>query len=179
MKLSTEIEAKFITLPTDIRERLQKLGAVCVSAERIMRRKNFDTPDRKLLAHNGWIRVRDEGDKVTLSYKQVRDRSLTGTKEVTVKIDSFDTAIAFLDVIGFEAYTYQETKRESWQYGQVQIEIDTWPWIPSYLEIEAPNEATLWKVVEALGLKKKMLFMAVWRSCISIIMMSLKKKLML
>lgn len=149
--LPTELEAKFLRIPSDIRERLLAMGAKCVSPERLMRRKNLDTPDLKLMEVNGWIRVRDEGGKVTLSYKQVSDRTLTGTKEVSLVVDSFDATCQFLDAIGFVAKSYQETKRESWELDGVQIEIDTWPWIPSYLEIEAPDATALWHVAAQLG----------------------------
>lgn len=153
--IPTELEAKFIDMPGDIRERLQKIGATCVSPERLMRRKNLDTPDLQLLKVGGWVRVRDEGGQVTLSYKQVVDRSLTGTKEITVVVDNFDTTCNFLSAIGFKAKSYQETKRESWTIGEVQIEIDTWPWMPSFLEIEAPNAEALWSVAKQLGLDRK------------------------
>lgn len=46
-----------------------------------MRRKNYDYPDKKLEKVNGWARLRDEGDKVALSYKQLNDRSVNGMKE--------------------------------------------------------------------------------------------------
>ncbi len=155
MEVKTEIEAKFIELPSDIRERLLKAGAICVKEERIMRRRNFDTPDRQLLKVNGWIRVRDEGGKITMSYKQMQDRTLTGTKEVNVTVNSFDETCHFLETVGFASYTYQETKRESWKLGETEIEIDTWPWVPSFLEIEADNENELWAVIEKLGLNKE------------------------
>lgn len=154
MSVQTELEAKFIHVPENFRETLQKVGAKCVKAERLMRRRNFDSRERTLQKTGGWIRVRDEGDKVTLSYKQLQNRSVTGTKEISVDVSDFDTSCAFLETIGFESYTYQETKRESWVVGEVQIEIDTWPWMPSFIEIEAPSEELLWQTVDDLGLKK-------------------------
>lgn len=154
MSAKIEIEAKFIQIPADFRDRLRAAGAMCVKEERLMRRRNFDTPDRQLLKKNGWIRVRDEGGKITLSYKQLQDRTITGTQEVNLVVNDFDAACSFLEATGFASYTYQETKRESWKLGETEIEIDTWPWIPSFVEIEAADEATLWAVVEKLGLPK-------------------------
>ena len=55
MSIKTEIEAKFIEIPADFRERLKAAGAVCAKEERVMRRRNFDTPDRQLLKKNGRI----------------------------------------------------------------------------------------------------------------------------
>lgn len=155
MSAKVEIEAKFIQIPVDFRDRLLTAGAVCVKEERLMRRRNFDTLDRQLLKKNGWIRVRDEGGKITLSYKQLQDRTITGTQEVNLVVNDFNAACSFLEATGFSSYTYQETKRESWKLGETEIEIDTWPWIPSFIEIEALNESALWEVVEKLGLPKE------------------------
>ena len=149
--VATEIEAKFLNTPSDIRDRLNQLGAKCVVTERLMRRCTLDTPERTLNAQGAWIRVRDEGDKVTMSYKQVVDQSVTGTKEVTVTVDDYKNTCLFLQAAGFEIKGEQESKRESWVWENVQIEIDTWPWLPSFVEIEAPDEEKLWLVAEKLG----------------------------
>lgn len=60
----------------------------------VVRRRVFDHhPDGRLDKNeNGWIRVRDEGDKITLSYKRLEDRIVTGTKEVSLVVDSYDAA---------------------------------------------------------------------------------------
>jgi len=85
-----EIEAKFLDInPEEIRGRLTKLGAKMVYLERMMRRKVFEHPTNK---ENDWFRVRDEGDKITLSYKKLFDRSLHGTKEVVVEVGDFEKA---------------------------------------------------------------------------------------
>ena len=151
--METEIEAKWLNINIDLmRKKLKTIGAQLVHSERQMKRCTFDFPDKKLHMVNGWVRVRDEGDKVTLSYKQLDDRSLHGTKEVTVVVDSFDQTIHFLKSIGMEEKSYQETKRESWKLGKTEIELDTWPWIPSFIEIEAKSEKELQATAHALSL---------------------------
>ena len=151
--MQTEIEVKFLRANhEELRTKLQAMGAECVSPERLMRRKNFDYPDRRLdKEFNGWVRVRDEGGKTTLSYKQVNDRTLHGTKEVSVVVDNFDITCQFLEAIGLETKTYQETKRESWVFEGVQIELDEWPWAPPYIELEGPTEAAVKAVASKLG----------------------------
>lgn len=151
--MQTEIEAKFLHVDHDqIRAKLQELGATCEQPMRLMRRKNYDYPDQALSKrYNGWVRVRDEGDKITLSYKQLNDRTLLGTKEVSVMVDSFEAADQFLVAIGLEANSYQETKRESWLLGDVQIELDEWPWIDPFIEIEGQHEAAVRDASEKLG----------------------------
>lgn len=151
--MHTEIEAKFLHADHDgIRKKLRAIGAICDQPMRLMRRKNYDYPDGRLGSRfSGWVRVRDEGDKITLSYKQLNDRTLLGTKEVSLTVDSFEAADAFLRSIGLEANSYQETKRESWRLGAVQIELDEWPWIDPFIEIEGPHEAAVREVAEHLN----------------------------
>ena len=150
-RMQTEIEAKFPGVdPDDIRTKLKALGATLVYPEVLMRRKNFDYPDARLDKINGWIRVRDEGDKVTMSYKQLLDRTLHGTKEVSVVVNDFETTCHFLDSIGLESSAYQESKREKWLLKDNEVTIDTWPWVPSFVEIEGPSEEAVRSAAAAL-----------------------------
>lgn len=150
--METEIEAKFPDINvTTVRKKLRNLSAEQIYPERLMRRKNFDHPDSRLETIGGWIRVRDEGDIVTLSYKQLQDRSLHGTKETTIIVDSFEKTCAFFDAIGMKPKAYQETKREKWILSDVEVTIDTWPWIPTFIELEGPNEIAVKEVARKLG----------------------------
>ena len=134
--MDTEIEAKWLnTNHNQIRKELKKAQATLVKAERLMRRKNYDFEDQRLGKIGGWVRVRDEGDKLTLSYKQLNDRTLHGTKEISVVVDDFEKTCSFLESIGLEQKSYQETRRESWELDGVEIELDTWPWIPPFVEM--------------------------------------------
>ena len=83
--MQTEIEAKWLDIDlAKMRKRLLEVGAKLFAKERLMTRKVYDYPDKRLEKIGGWIRVRNEGDKITLSYKQLNDRTVHGTKEVTV-----------------------------------------------------------------------------------------------
>jgi adenylate cyclase class 2 len=144
--MQPEIEAKFLQVDHDaLRAKLTMLGATCAHPMRLMKRKGYDFSDNRLREEkNGWVRVRDEGDKITMSYKQLNNRELDGTHEVQLVVDSFAAADAFLRALGLESHTYQETKRE--------IELDLWPWTKPYVEIEGPDESTLRTLAGKLGL---------------------------
>lgn len=153
--MDTEIEAKFIKQNHDeIRKKLKEIGATCVLPERLMRRANFDYPDFRLAKEQkGWVRIRDEGDKITLSYKQSNDSSLHGMQEVNLVINNFEAAQLFLQAIGLsQQKALQESKRETWALNGVSIELDTWPWLEPFVEIEAPSEQLLLQTVSLLGL---------------------------
>ena len=90
-----------------------------------------------------------------MTYKNVSDEnSILGTKEVNVDVNNYDDAILFLKGCGLEIKARQETKREVWKYGNVEICIDTWPWIPTFIEIEGPTEESVWDVAKILGFEK-------------------------
>jgi adenylate cyclase class 2 len=65
-----EIEVKFLNV--DVKALEAKLAAIGASKsfERMYRRKVYDFPDLRLNAQRAWIRVRDEGEKVTMGCKQ-------------------------------------------------------------------------------------------------------------
>ena len=154
--METEIEAKWLHIDKDLfRATLHSVGAELVAQERKMVRQVFDFPDMRLENDGGWVRIRDEADKVTMSYKQLNDRSLHGTKEVTLTVDNFGNAHSFLEALGLQSNAIQETMRESWTLDGASIEIDTWPWIPSFVEIEAKDERELFRVANLLGLDLK------------------------
>lgn len=151
--METEIEAKFLNIDVGaLREALRRNGATLIHGERLMRRKNFDHTDSRLEKIGGWIRVRDEGDKTTLAYKQLIDRTLEGTKEISVVVSDFDKTCDFLLAIGMDNKSYQETKRERWELDEVEVTIDTWPWIPTFVELEGVSEGKIKGVAEKLGL---------------------------
>lgn len=62
--MKTEIEVKFCQIDIDdVRQRLKAAGAICVQPMRLMRRQVFYLVDR---TKDAYLRVRDEGDKVTI-----------------------------------------------------------------------------------------------------------------
>ncbi len=153
--MKTEIEAKWLSIDKDeLRSRLKDAGAELVHPERLMKRSTFDFPDKKLQKIGGWARVRDEGNEITMSFKQQIDSTLHGIKEVDIVVDSFEKASDFLEQLGLKPKSYQETKRESWTLDNCEIEIDTWPWINTFVELEAPTEKILYEVASKLQLNK-------------------------
>lgn len=151
--MNVELEAKFLDIDVKkLRALLTEKGATLIHPERLMRRKNFDYPDGRLEKIGGWVRVRDEGDKVTLAYKQLVHRGLDGTKEISLTVENFDTITNLLLAIGLENKSYQETKRERWDLDGVEVTIDTWPWIPTFVELECVSEEKLKETAQQLGL---------------------------
>lgn len=149
--MKPEIEAKFLDVSFDeVRQKLKEFGAVCEQPMRLMRRVAIDN-DFMRTGKDAFLRVRDEGYRVTMTYKQFDDLSVDGTKEIEVEVNDFEATVALLEQVGLPARTYQETRRENWRLGDTEIMCDEWPWLKPYIEIEAPNEARLREVASQLG----------------------------
>lgn len=149
--MNNEIEASFLDIDKDsYRAKLEAAGAECIKPEIMMRRTVFDS------GPHSFARVRDEGDKIVMTYKNFEDEdSIMGVKEVNLIVNNYDDAVKFIAGCGLEQKAVQETYRETWVLDGVEITIDTWPWIPTYTEIEGPSEEAVWSVAERLGLKKE------------------------
>lgn len=148
--MKTEIEAKFLHVdPDDIRRRLEKVGAMCKQPMQTMRRVVFD--NEFMNEKNGFVRIRDEGHRIAMTYKQYDERSLTGAKEIEFTVSDYDAAVDFMKAIGIEPKSTQEARREIWQKDDVEIVIDEWPWIDPFIEIEAPTEVKVKETAKALG----------------------------
>ncbi len=149
--MKTEIEAKFVDVDIeDVRGRLREIGAECEQPMRLMRRVAIDSEYMRT-GKDSFLRVRDEGDKVTMTYKQFDDLSLHGAKEIEVIVNDFEQTIALLTQAGLAPHTYQETKRETWRFKSTEIMIDEWPWLNPYVEIESDSGDKVRETADQLG----------------------------
>lgn len=144
-----EHEAKILDIDPEAAERLiierggQKLGR-----ERFLRRYVYDiTPGDP----SKWIRLREDGDEITLTVKEITSDAIDGTHEVEVGVDDFALTNALLAMLGFTPKSYQESKRTSFILDGAQVEIDIWPQIPAYLEIEAGSKDEVIRIADILG----------------------------
>jgi adenylate cyclase class 2 len=149
--MKTEIEVKFLRIDLEkMRKKLKGTGAVCTQSMRMMRRVTFGTPE--MIAKNAYVRVRDEGHRITMTYKQFDEMSLTGAKEIEVNVSDYEDAVALIQAAGIKVKSKQEARRELWRLGEVEIMLDEWPWLQPFMEIEGPTEAAIKQMAEALGL---------------------------
>lgn len=154
--MQSEFEAKFPldVSKEDFRERLRKSGASLLVAERVMRRVLFGQEHNPGLTCD-YIRLRDEVDKVTLSAKKHihgEEGSMGDNKEAVTEVSDFDATLSVLREAGLIQSSDQQTKRESWIIGDTHVEIDTWPGLAPYVEIESTSEALVQQTAELLEL---------------------------
>lgn len=149
--MNTEFEVKFLDIDHNaMRDKLQRLGAQMEQSMRLMKRAIIETPELK--ARNAFIRVRDEGDKVTLTYKHFTELSVDGAKEHEVIVSDFEATVELLREAGLAPRSIQESKRETWTIDGAEIVLDEWPWLKPYIEIEGDSEEHVQQVAMKLGL---------------------------
>ncbi len=149
--MKTEYEATFWPIDKDaIRNKLISVGATLSVPERLMRRRTFNLPPGQSTPTR-FARVRDEGDKITMSIKDIGGTKIEDQKEEEIVIDSFENGAALLLAMGCIEKAYQETKRELWTLDGVEIMIDEWPYLEPLIEVEGPDEASVRAVSEKIG----------------------------
>lgn len=147
----TEFEATFTDINKDeIRARLKKVGAKLVRSEFLQKRVVFNLPKGHEI-RGGWLRVRDEGDKITMSLKIVDGNKIENQKEIQLVVDNFEEAVKLLETLGADRKAYQESKRELWKIDNVEITIDEWPFLEPFVEVEGKSEEEVKSVSEKLG----------------------------
>lgn len=148
--MKTEYEAKFTGVDIEaVRAQLKTAGATLEKPMRLMRRITIDTPELK--TKDAFVRVRDEGDRVTMTYKQFASLSVDGAQEHEIIISDFDEAVALLAAAGLPHGSFQESKRETWTLDGAEVVIDEWPWLRPYIEVEGESVEHVKEVLAKLG----------------------------
>lgn len=157
--MSEEIEVKFLNInPQEIERKLKKLGAKKIF-NRLYQRRVFDYPDLRLNYRGAYIRLHDEGDQITLAFKQrIGIKANDGTRndktmeEVEIKVSDFEKTAEFLGKIGLKEKFYEENRRIRYVLNNIEFDIDFWPQLEPYLEIEAVSWTEIEKAIKLLGL---------------------------
>jgi len=145
-----EYEAKVLGVDVeDLTQRILRAGGVLVAGARLQRRHVFDI-DRPANPAR-WMRLRTNGDTTTVSIKHIKHDGIDGTHEIETPVGDFDGMHLVLRELGYLPKSYQENRRTSFVLDGVQLEIDEWPLIPPYLEIEGPGKDEVVATAEALG----------------------------
>jgi len=106
-----------------------------------------------------WLRLRDEGDKINLTFKKrlgiktddgkTSDDSM---EEIEVEVSNFEKTAEILNKIGLKEKFYEENRRIRYQLDDIEFDIDFWPGLEPYLEIEAPSWKKIDKAIKMLNL---------------------------
>ena len=155
-----EIEIKFLNIDKEaLEKKLVSLGAKKI-ADYHYRRVVFDFPGFTLDKQGAWLRLRDEGEKITLTFKQRIGKDIQGLAndegmyEKETIVGDFDATREILLKTGLIEKMYQENKRTRYVLDGVECDIDIWPLLEPYLEIESDSWDRVYSTAEKLGFKK-------------------------
>lgn len=148
-----EIEVKFTNINLDeIRQKLINAKAELKTPKRLMRRSVFGSEANNSMKCT-YGRVRDEGDVVTMSAKySAVNGDINSQKEVMITVDSYESGVMLLEAFGLIKTNSQENYRETWILNGVYVELEEWPLLSPYIEIEGESVEDLIQVAKILDL---------------------------
>lgn len=152
-----EIETKVLEVdPAKVAQGLQKLGAEKVQDTKLV----VDWYGPKGLTHNGddpwFLRVRSYSDgKSEVTWKGKSDKlgASRQHQEINFLITDAEQMGELLLALDFELYAHQEKFRTSWKYKNWRFDLDKYPNMPEYLEIEGDSELHIQEALKMLNLQ--------------------------
>lgn len=159
--MEIEFEGRILDINRDeLVEKLKALGGTQKAPLTLYRRSVFNLCDIK----RGFVRVRDEGDKTTMTAKIYKDPNFPQEYELQLK-DNFENGQAFLEALNLTKKAYHETMREKWSIPKsrnntkelCEVAIDYIPGLPLYAELECKSKADLNKTAKMLNVPIKSL----------------------
>ena len=127
----------------------------------IMRDSFFDSAERKYLEellkdpnerklHESLLR--EKAEKLYADAKEIATSKIDGTKESEIVVSDFFATDEILNKMGYHARSKQENRRIQYKLDGVEVDIDFWPHIPTYVEFEAESEQAIKDVCFKLGI---------------------------
>ena len=101
-----------------------------------------------------WIRLRQTNNKTTIAVKHIlapNDTCIQQMLETELEVADINTANSLLEALGFFHRGDEEKERISYVLFDHQIDIDTWPGLPTYFEVEGTSEEDLKDFLSKLG----------------------------
>jgi adenylate cyclase class 2 len=152
-----EIEVRFLEIDKELLiKKLTELGAED-RGEDLLEEIIFYDKDLKWRDENKFVRLRKDKKHTVLSYKHHQTdgkavRNVHDVEEIEFEVADFEKAEVFIEKLNLVAYRHQQKRRHCFVFNEVIIDIDTWPRIPTYVELEGVSEEKIKIVAERIGL---------------------------
>jgi adenylate cyclase class 2 len=151
-----EIEVKILEINVvEVEKKLKGMGAERVFEGEVIS-IYFDFSDKCLEKESKILRLRQKGNEVILTYKELISQDKTKIMdEYELVVDDFEIMKGIFERIGlFPLYEFKK-HRTTYKLNETSFEIDKYPDIPAFLEIEAPNLNTIDELISELGFSKE------------------------
>lgn len=156
-----ELEIKILNINlAEMRKKLKKIGAKKIFSRKIIA-QYYDNENLMVRGKGNLLRLRMLGKEPQLTIKKIiSTKGYKITEETDIVIEDFKKMHNALLALGFGCYGCLKKTRERWHFDGLSFEIDKYPNLPYYLEIEAKTNKSLaaakkrlQKVVKLLGYK--------------------------
>ena len=137
-----EVELKILEVNVrEMHERLMRLGARKVE-QGLVHEVAFDFPDGRIKKRDELFRIRKYRKRTEITYKtnSAHDKDFLDHDEYETVVEDFDTICKIMKLLGLKMVRDREKRRTSYVLGKVKIEIDKYPTIPAYMEIEGSKK---------------------------------------
>ena len=101
-----------------------------------------------------WIRLRKTNDNTTITVKHILapdETCIQQMLETELEVSNMTEANNLLEALGFYHRNDEEKERISYNLFDHTIDIDTWPGIPTYVEVEGDSQEDLSQFLSKLG----------------------------
>ncbi len=151
-----EIETKILEVNTEeILKKLKLLGAEELKNTRLY--VDWYCPQDALSTTHPWyLRVRKTSDgKAEISWKSLEKfvGNTRQSQEINIDVSDFENSKLLLEAIGLVHYAHQEKDRISFLYKDWNFDLDQYPKMPAYLEIEGNSEEHVGEAIKLLELE--------------------------
>ncbi len=154
--MAHEIETKVLGIDAgEIKKKLLELGAEKIQETRLI--VDWFRPKREKEGEENWfLRIRSySSSKHEVTWKAKSD--ILGTarkhKEINFNLAEPEKLADLFEEIGLEKYAHQEKDRTSFIYKDWQFDIDQYPNMPAFMEIEGNSEKHVKKGMKLLELE--------------------------
>jgi adenylate cyclase class 2 len=148
-----EIEVRFLEIDVpSLEKKLHALGAEKLF-DTMLEEWLFVKPEWK--EQKGRLRIRKNNNTIQIAYKETTQDTSKGNIEIEFEIDTIENALYFVKQMGLRNPRHQQKRRVAYLLDDVHIDIDFWPKIPPYVEIEADSMEKVEKVAKELGFNIK------------------------
>jgi adenylate cyclase, class 2 len=150
-----EIEARFKEVNADeIVKKVIELGGRDMGVKFLEETIFYDS-ELKWREEGRYVRLRSYDGKYIFTYKHIKKDSIDGAEEIEFGVDDPSSLRDFIERLGLIAFRTQQKKRHTLDLDGVIFDIDQWPIIPAYLEIEGESEVAVRSAAERAGLNWK------------------------
>lgn len=152
----SEVEVKILDVNLEsFKTTISKLNGKLIHDRTLYKEMYFDASIHDVQFSSLRLRAQGQVCFLTMKFKVNKDINFLTRKELEIQVSDFDTTKIMLVELGYKPYGIREKYRTEYKVGDVKVELDEYPGIPPYAEIEADNQSSVEEFIKSLGFELK------------------------